>query len=143
MKILIVNGPNLNWLGKREPAVYGSKTLEDLEKYLSEQFSGQDIELCFFQANGEGDIIDFIQMGSGAQGLIINPGAFTHYSYAIRDCVASMEFPAIEVHISNVHAREAFRRESVIAPVCKGQICGLGFTGYKLAVEALTDDGIQ
>ncbi len=143
MKILIVNGPNLNWLGKREPDVYGDQTLADLEEYLSRQVVGRDLELCFFQANGEGDIIDFIQKESDAGGLVINPGAFTHYSYAIRDCVSSMEFPSIEVHISNVHARETFRRESVIAPVCKGQISGLGFTGYRLAVEALTEDGIQ
>lgn len=142
MKILIVNGPNLNWLGKREPEVYGHQTLADLEEYLSHQVVDQDIKLLFFQANGEGDIIDFIQKENDAKGLIINPGAFTHYSYAIRDCVSSMEFPSIEVHISNIHDREAFRHESVIAPVCRGQITGLGFTGYRLAVEALIEDGI-
>jgi 3-dehydroquinate dehydratase-2 len=143
MKILIVNGPNLNWLGKREPEVYGHQTLADLEEYLSRQVVNQDIKLLFFQANGEGDIIDFIQKENDAKGLIINPGAFTHYSYAIRDCVSSMEFPSIEVHISNIHDREAFRHESVIAPVCRGQITGLGFTGYRLAMEALIEDGIQ
>jgi 3-dehydroquinate dehydratase-2 len=143
MKILIVNGPNLNWLGKREPEVYGHQTLADLEEYLSRQVVDQDIKLLFFQANGEGDIIDFIQKENDANGLIINPGAFTHYSYAIRDCVSSMEFPSIEVHISNIHDREAFRHESVIAPVCRGQITGLGFTGYRLAMEALIEDGIQ
>lgn len=143
MKILIVNGPNLNWLGKREPEVYGHQTLADLEEYLLRQVVGQDIKLLFFQANGEGDIIDFIQKENDAKGLIINPGAFTHYSYAIRDCVSSMEFPSIEVHISNIYDREAFRHESVIAPVCRGQITGLGFTGYRLAMEALIEDGIQ
>ncbi len=143
MKILIVNGPNLNWLGKREPEVYGHQTLADLEEYLSRQVVGRDTELLFFQANGEGDIIDFIQKENDAGGLIINPGAFTHYSYAIRDCVSSMEFPSIEVHISNIYDREVFRHESVIAPVCRGQISGLGFTGYRLAMEALIEDGIQ
>ncbi len=142
MKILVVNGPNLNWLGKREPNIYGSKTLEDLEKYLSGTLENKKIELCFFQSNGEGDIIDFIQHESDAQGMIINPGALTHYSLAIRDCISSMEFPAIEVHISNVYAREEFRHESVIAPVCRGQISGLGFMGYRLAMEALIENEI-
>ncbi|QRN86546.1 type II 3-dehydroquinate dehydratase [Clostridia bacterium] len=142
MKILVVNGPNLNWLGKREPNIYGSKTLEDLEKYLSGILENKKIELCFFQSNGEGDIIDFIQHESDAQGMIINPGALTHYSLAIRDCISSMEFPAIEVHISNVYAREEFRHESVIAPVCRGQISGLGFMGYRLAMEALIENEI-
>lgn len=142
MKILVVNGPNLNWLGKREPNIYGGQTLADLEKYLLDTVVKENVELCFFQSNGEGDIIDFIQKESDAQGLVINPGAFTHYSLAIRDCISSMEFPAIEVHISNVYAREKFRHESVIAPVCRGQISGLGFMGYRLAMEALVNHEI-
>ncbi len=139
MKILIVNGPNLNWLGKREPDIYGQHTLDDLYQSLEESALKQNVDLTFFQSNHEGDLIDFLQQEFTASGLVINPGALTHYSYALRDCIASMEYPTIEVHISNVQARDPFRRESVIAPVCIGQISGLGFLGYRLALDALLD----
>ncbi|SDN40854.1 3-dehydroquinate dehydratase [Alkalicoccus daliensis] len=130
-KILIINGPNLNRLGKREPDLYGSSSLNDLEEMLRNEASGFDMELDFFQANVEGAIIDRLhQAESDAAAVIINPGAFTHYSYAIRDAIASIHIPVLEVHISNVHAREEFRSTSVTAPVCAGQISGLGFESY-------------
>lgn len=142
MKILLINGPNLQRLGKREPEIYGSDTLADLEKSMI-QFAGENgVEIVCRQSNHEGDIIDWI--GNSEEefaGIIMNPGAFTHYSYAIRDAVASVSIPLIEVHISNVHTREEFRHHSVIAPVSKGQIVGLGFQGYKLALLALIEGG--
>lgn len=140
-KILLINGPNLNRLGKREPKHYGLATLTDLENSLRKSAEGLGIEISFFQSNHEGDIIDKLHWAedNGVDGIIINPGAFTHYSYAIRDAIAGIEIPAIEVHISNIHAREDFRHISVIAPVTAGQIVGLGFLGYELALEALTN----
>ncbi|HSH25021.1 MAG TPA: type II 3-dehydroquinate dehydratase [Massilibacterium sp.] len=138
-KILVINGPNLQRLGKREPEIYGSETLEDLTNNLENIASKIGCQIECLQSNHEGDIIDWIGNAEGkADGIILNPGAFTHYSYAIRDAVASITIPLIEVHISNVHAREEFRHHSVIAPVAKGQIVGLGFTGYELALLALT-----
>lgn len=137
-KIVIINGPNLNRLGKREPEIYGSETLEDLETYVTDVATTLSCQVEFRQSNHEGDIIDWIHEAEGVKdGIILNPGAFTHYSYAIRDAVASVTVPLIEVHISNVHAREEFRHHSVIAPVATGQIVGLGFTGYELALRAL------
>ncbi|MFN2745377.1 MULTISPECIES: type II 3-dehydroquinate dehydratase [Bacillus] len=133
--ILIVNGPNLNRLGKREPEVYGKDTLTDLEQKLFQFAEGVHAELTFFQSNHEGDIIDALhEADEQYDGVVLNPGAFSHYSYAIRDAVAAIGIPVIEVHLSNPHAREEFRRRSVIAPVTRGQITGLGFEGYKLAV---------
>jgi 3-dehydroquinate dehydratase II len=139
-RILLINGPNLNRLGKREPHIYGSETLEDLENELI-QFSGNhDVQLDCFQSNHEGEIIDAIHETEGKyEGIIINPGAFTHYSYAIRDAIAGMSLPVVEVHISNIHAREEFRHTSVLAPVTIGQIVGLGVYGYKLAVLAILE----
>lgn len=137
-RFLVVHGPNLNLLGKREPDVYGHDTLEDINRRLQSWSEAREIELEIVQSNHEGEIIDAIQQASDwASGIAINPGAYTHYSYAIRDALASVAVPAIEVHLSNVHAREEFRRRSVIAPVCRGQICGLGWFGYVLALQAL------
>lgn len=135
-KILLINGPNLNLLGKREPKIYGAATLEQLVNGLKESASAAGVfELIAYQSNHEGEIIDCIHReASECSGLIINPGAFTHYSYAIRDAIAATAIKTIEVHISNVYAREPFRHESVIAPVCVGQISGLGIEGYTAAL---------
>lgn len=140
MKLLVINGPNLNRLGLREPAIYGSKTLTDLEKDLLIFGETERIEITCFQSNHEGDLIDAIHEADAQyEGIVLNPGAFTHYSYAIRDAIASVSVPVIEVHISNVHAREEFRHTSVTAPVTIGQIIGLGFKGYELAMLALKE----
>ncbi len=138
MKLLVINGPNLNMLGKRDPEVYGRLTLQDIQDRVEKRARELGVEVSFYQANGEGQIIDFIQQSAGAaQGIIINPGAYTHYSYALRDALADTRLPIIEVHLSNVHAREEFRHKSVIAPIAWGTIAGLGWRGYVLAVEAL------
>jgi len=136
--ILVINGPNLNMLGTREPAKYGRITLasiiDDLALIANE--CEPPFSIVPFQSNHEGAIVDFLQEeGPGAAGLIVNAGAFTHYSYAIRDALANLTVPIIEVHITNVHARESFRHHSVIADVATGQIVGLGSTGYRLALE--------
>ncbi|AZB43545.1 type II 3-dehydroquinate dehydratase [Bacillus sp. FJAT-42376] len=137
-RYLVLNGPNLNRLGKREPDVYGRKTLTDLERELLQFGEDSGIEITCFQSSHEGDIIDAIhEADEQYAGIVLNPGAFTHYSYAIRDAVAGVSVPVMEVHISNVYAREEFRRHSVIAPVAAGQIAGLGFFGYRLALLAL------
>ncbi|MBM6617324.1 type II 3-dehydroquinate dehydratase [Bacillus suaedaesalsae] len=139
-RILLLNGPNLNRLGLREPHIYGSVTLNELELQLKTIASSKNIELVCYQSNHEGGLIDQIHEAEvKADGIIINPGAFTHYSYAIRDAIASIAKPVIEVHISNVHAREEFRHTSVIAPVTVGQIVGLGLYGYELALLALVE----
>ncbi|MFC3882878.1 type II 3-dehydroquinate dehydratase [Bacillus songklensis] len=141
-KILVINGPNLNRLGSREPSVYGLQTLADLEHRLQEIGGQQGVTINCFQSNHEGAIIDRIHEADNSyDGIILNPGAFTHYSYAIRDAIASISVPVIEVHISNVHAREAFRHQSVTAPVTKGQIVGLGLYGYEMALLALLNEG--
>ena len=136
MDILVINGPNLNRLGKRDPAVYGSRTLADIEALIKERAEGYGMTVSFFQSNCEGAIIDAIhQAADTAQYLIINPGAYTHYSIAIRDAIESVPCQAIEVHLSNVHAREEFRRKSVVSEVCKGQIAGFGYQGYLMALD--------
>jgi 3-dehydroquinate dehydratase-2 len=139
MKILVINGPNINFLGIREKAIYGKEDYPYLLSMLEEKAKKEGIEIVTFQSNGEGEIIDRIQEAYFDQtdAIIINPGAYTHYSYAIRDALASIEIPKIEVHISNVHKREEFRHVSVTAPVCTGQIVGLGLKGYLLAVDAV------
>lgn len=137
-KILIVNGPNLNLLGVREPGIYGAETLGDVERNLEGLAKELGVEVAFFQSNHEGALIDRIHQAYGeCEGLVINPGAFTHYSYAIRDAIASVKIPTVEIHISNVHTREEFRHHSVIAPVAVGQIMGLGIYGYELALRAM------
>ncbi|PAQ16308.1 type II 3-dehydroquinate dehydratase [Bacillaceae bacterium SAOS 7] len=137
--ILLLNGPNLNRLGKREPDIYGAVTLEELESHLTSKAKEAGVTLSAFQSNHEGELIDRLHLAADEEmdGIIFNPGAFTHYSYALRDAVASISIPTIEVHISNIHARESFRHQSVIAPVASGQIAGLGLIGYELALQAL------
>ena len=138
MKVLALHGPNLNWLGKREPAVYGSKTLDDLNRMLEATACELQIELKIFQSNSEGNLIDRIQEESGwADAILINPGAYTHYSYALRDALAGVNLPVVEVHLSNVHKREEFRRQSVIVPIAAGQIMGFGFDSYLLGLRAI------
>ena len=141
MKIMVINGPNLNMLGIREPEVYGGKSHADLEQYLESYAEEKNCEVVVLQSNGEGEIIDFIHHALGNyDGIIINAGAYTHYSYAILDALAGVNLPTIEVHISNIHKREEFRHTSVIAPACIGQICGLGFRGYTLAMDYLLEE---
>lgn len=138
MRILLINGPNLNTLGTREPEIYGSATLADIERLVADRAAALGAEVRAFQANSEGKIIDWLQQEqASADGLIINGGALTHYGIALRDAIAGADIPAIEVHISNVYKREAFRHESLLAPVCSGTIIGLKVHGYELAVEAL------
>ena len=139
-KILVIHGPNLNLLGEREPGVYGSSTIDVLNRNIIDRAKELGLQCEIFQSNHEGAIIDKLHAArTGFDGVIINAGAFTHYSYAIRDAIAAIKIPCIEVHISNVHAREEFRHHSVISPVCKGVICGFGFTSYYLAVQALSE----
>ena len=137
MRLFIINGPNLDILGKREPEIYGSMSLWDIENRLKEKFPKERLE--FYQSNSEGPIIDTLHkaLDGSVDGIVLNPGAFTHYSYAIRDAVSALKTPVVELHLSNVYAREEFRRHSVIAPVCTGVITGLGARGYELAVEYL------
>ena len=137
-KILIVNGPNINILGAREPEIYGNITLAEIEKELSLLAKELNVEVDFFQSNHEGEIIDKIQSSvNTVSGIIINPAAFTHTSIAIRDALSSVSTPTIEVHISNIYAREEFRHKSYVAPIALGQIAGLGTDGYIFALKKL------
>ena len=139
-KIMVINGPNLNMLGIREPGVYGSQNYSDLEAYIEDYAAERGIEATVLQSNSEGELIDFIHHALGNyEGIVINPGAYTHYSYAIHDALSSVNIPTVEVHISNIHKREEFRHKSVTAPACIGQICGLGFRGYTLAIDYLNE----
>lgn len=138
--VLVIHGPNLNLLGVREPEVYGTTTLDVINRQLLEHAKSLDVELRIVQSNHEGTIIDAIQDSlSWAHGILINPGAYTHYSIAIRDAIAAVGLPCVEVHLSNIHKREDFRRVSVIASVCVGQISGFGPLSYGLGLEALVD----
>ena len=137
MKLLIVNGPNLNRLGNREPGIYGSQTIDDCLQALRLRYP--DDEIAYFQSNVEGLLIDRLQQAAdeGVEGVALNAGAYTHTSIALHDCIRSLPFPVVELHISNVHRREAFRHHSVLAAACAGVICGFGTDSYRLAIEAL------
>ncbi len=141
MKILVLNGPNLNLLGTREPEVYGHETLEQLMQELGAAAASKKIALECVQSNHEGDLIDQVHRAKSEAfaGIIINPGGYTHTSIALRDAIAAVALPVVEVHLSNIHAREEFRHHSYLAPVALGQICGLGSIGYRLALDALFD----
>ena len=136
MKILIINGPNLNLLGVREPGIYGSESFEVFLPKLKEQYP--DVEIDYYQSNIEGELINKMQeVGFTFDGIVLNAGAYTHTSIALHDCIRSLKCPVIEVHISNVHQREEFRHKSMISAACKGVICGFGLDSYRLAIEGL------
>ena len=136
--ILVMNGPNLNLLGMREPGVYGTDTYEAVCDRIRDHAAARQMQVDFFQSNSEGALTDQLHAAMGTyDGVVLNAGAYTHYSYAIRDAIAAIRLPVVEVHMSNIHAREEFRHTSVIAPVCKGQIAGFGANSYLLALEAL------
>lgn len=138
--LTVINGPNLNLLGVREPDVYGNRSAQDLTAFLNQLGARHECRIEEKQSNYEGEIIGWIhQAETDADGVVLNAGALTHYSYAIRDAIGSVTVPVIEVHLSNIHARESFRHQSVISAVVKGQIVGLGFLGYELAVHALLE----
>lgn len=138
MKVLVLHGPNLNLLGKRETAVYGKLTYDQLNQRLINLGKELDLQVMVDQSNSEGTLIDRIHQAEGQfDAIVLNPGAYTHYSYALRDAIASVEVPVYEVHLSNIHAREAFRERSVTAPVCQGQIVGFGPLSYELALLAI------
>jgi 3-dehydroquinate dehydratase-2 len=137
-RIVVVNGPNLNLLGKREPHIYGTRTLADLVKEIRAKARELGVTVSVFQSNDEGAIIDFIQKEApGALGIVINPGALSHYSLALYDCLVAVNVPTVEVHLSNIHAREEFRSKSVTARAARGVVMGLGFAGYGMAMEYL------
>ena len=138
-KILVINGPNLNNLGRRDPGQYGSMTLPEIEAAITDRASELGVEVQFFQSNYEGAIVDFLQENSGgADGIVINPAALTGVGYSLGDALRDAGLPLIEVHLSNIHAREEFRRHSVIAPIAVGQVAGLGWRGYLYALEHMT-----
>jgi len=140
MRVLVLHGPNLNLLGKREPGVYGHRSLSEIDDALTEEATKQRVELRIVQSNHEGDLIDAIHAAiNRADGILINAGAFTHTSVALRDALAGMNLPVVEVHLSNIYAREEFRHRSLIAPVCVGQISGFGWRSYLLGLTALID----
>lgn len=137
MKLLIVNGPNLNWLGRREPNVYGSGTMDECLEALRRRYP--DDEIDYYQSNIEGELIDRLQRASdeGVEGIALNAGAYTHTSLALADCIRSLGCPVVELHITNVHRREEIRHRSLLAPACRGIVCGFGLDSYRLALEAL------
>ena len=138
MRILVIHGPNLNILGKRNKVIYGEKTLDEINELIEQHATELDTEVAIVQANGEGDLVDFIQKeAGGADGIIINAGALTHYGLSLRDALLDTNLPVVEVHLSNIYAREEFRQRSVIAPIAKGQVTGLGWRGYIAALRTL------
>jgi 3-dehydroquinate dehydratase-2 len=139
MQILVLHGPNLNLLGVREPKIYGRETLDDINARLKARAAQSNVELRIVQSNHEGVLVDELHAArlAGFNGILINPGAFTHYSYALRDAIAAADLPAVEVHLSNVHKREEFRHTSVLVPVCIGQVMGFGWRSYLLGLEGL------
>ena len=139
MKIMLINGPNLNMLGIREKGIYGARSYEEICNFVKEEAEKRRHEITLFQSNCEGEIIDELQKAyyEKYEGIIINPGAYTHYSYAIHDAIRGIDIPTVEVHLSNIHTREEFRHKSVTAPACIGQMCGFGENGYILAINAL------
>lgn len=139
MKVLVLHGPNLNLLGTREPDVYGWQTLEDIDRELTELAGELGLTLVCHQSNHEGELIDHIHKAreEAVEGILINPGGFTHTSVALRDAIAAVDIPTVEVHLSNIHARESFRQHSFLAPVALGQVCGFGAESYRLALRGL------
>ena len=138
MRILVINGPNLNMLGKRESSLYGVKSLADIEVLIEEKARDLDVDIETFQSNSEGAIIDYLQeAASDAEGIVVNAGALTHYGLSLRDALVDSRLPIVEVHLSNIHARDEFRRQSVVADIAQGQIAGLGWRGYIFALEFL------
>ena len=139
-KVLVIHGPNLNLLGEREPGVYGNETYEDLKALIRAEADRLGVSVSFFQSNHEGAIIDKLHAARTTfDGVIINAGAYTHYSYAIHDAIHDIRIPCVEVHISNIYARDEFRSHSVLSPVCAGTIAGFGINGYFLALQALSE----
>ena len=138
MKILVIHGPNLNVLGKRDRSVYGEKTLKEIDALLKKEAKALGIDVLAFQSNHEGALVDFIQEQAGtARGIVINPGALTHYGFSLLDALADSKLPVIEVHLSNIYCREEWRAKSIIAPIAEGQISGLGWRGYVAALQIL------
>lgn len=143
-RVAVVHGPNLNMLGKREIGIYGGKTMEQINNEVAAEARRLDVGIEFFQSNSEGALIDFLHGCAGRiDGIVLNAGAYTHYSVAIRDAIGSIKIPTIEVHISNIFKRESFRHVSFIAPVCVGQICGFGSHSYVLGLRALMETAID
>ena len=142
MRILLINGPNLNRLGQRDPAVYGTTTLAEIEDAFATRAKERGADVVCFQSNAEGSIIDFLQgeIPNGVDGIVINPGALTHYGLSLRDALQDVGAPIVEVHLSNIHAREEFRRRSVIAPIARGQMTGFGWRAYLWALDFLIDE---
>jgi len=141
MKILVINGPNLNMLGKRNKAYYGNKTLPQIDALLKKEAKSLGADVVSFQSNSEGELIDFIQKNSSqAAGIIINPGALTHYGLSLRDALVDSGLPVVEVHLSNIYAREEWRAKSVMAPIARGQISGFGWRSYIAALQILVDE---